>query len=251
MSLARRSSGIARKLRMNELAIGASRQRLPENLAFFSGAIDAAGSFPAESINPAEVYSYGGDLIKDLVDADHFAEVEVFEDAGEIRRSSLDLRRLPSNPFALLGAAAMEGDPVLSKRTFVSCSRPTRRGLNWATKTTTEKTSKPDWKKMLYTAAPVRRCCCAGTSIIRRWRNSLQDRRRKAYVRTMALLRSVELSKESRGGNKTPACGARCHGLDASRVADIVGRGWEGPIGADPELKPPRGAQWFMLEVKP
>src|SRR6185312_8956243 len=47
---------------------------LPENLAFFSGAIDAAGSFGG--IYQSAVYSYGTDLIKDPVDADHFAELK-------------------------------------------------------------------------------------------------------------------------------------------------------------------------------
>ena len=44
---------------------------LPENLAFFSGAIDAAGSFGG--IYQSAVYSYGRDLIKDPVDATAFS----------------------------------------------------------------------------------------------------------------------------------------------------------------------------------
>ena len=40
---------------------------LPENLAFFSGAIDAAGSFGG--IYQSAIYAYGNQLIKDPVDA--------------------------------------------------------------------------------------------------------------------------------------------------------------------------------------
>src|SRR5579864_4571377 len=45
---------------------------VPENLAFVSGAIDAAGSFGG--IYQSAVYSYGTVLIKDPADSDHFAD---------------------------------------------------------------------------------------------------------------------------------------------------------------------------------
>src|SRR5207237_10371146 len=47
---------------------------LPENLAFFSGAIDAAGSFGG--IYQSAVYAYGSGLIKDPADSDHFADLQ-------------------------------------------------------------------------------------------------------------------------------------------------------------------------------
>ena len=47
---------------------------LPENLAFFSGAIDAAGSF--EGIYQSAVLAYGSDLIKDPPDAGRFASTD-------------------------------------------------------------------------------------------------------------------------------------------------------------------------------
>ena len=46
----------------------------PENLAFFSGAIDAAGSFGG--IYQSAVYAYGSELIKDPVDAERFARLQ-------------------------------------------------------------------------------------------------------------------------------------------------------------------------------
>src|SRR6185503_11923934 len=83
---------------------------LPENLAFFSGAIDAAGSFGG--IYQSAVYSYGTDLIKDPVDADHFAELKylkVLEKSGEFADQKILIK-----PIRARGAE-VEGDPVLSK----------------------------------------------------------------------------------------------------------------------------------------
>ena len=47
---------------------------LPENLAFFSGAIDAAGSFGG--IYQSAIYAYGNQLIKDPVDSDRFVDLQ-------------------------------------------------------------------------------------------------------------------------------------------------------------------------------
>src|SRR5437867_1077447 len=47
---------------------------LPENLAFFSGAIDAAGSFGG--IYQSAVLSYGSQIIKDPVDGDRFVDLQ-------------------------------------------------------------------------------------------------------------------------------------------------------------------------------
>src|SRR6266536_1676433 len=47
---------------------------LPENLAFFSGAIDAAGSFGG--IYQSAVFSYGNAMIKEPVDGDRFLDLE-------------------------------------------------------------------------------------------------------------------------------------------------------------------------------
>ena len=56
---------------------------LPENLAFFSGAIDAAGSFGG--IYQSAVLAYGSDLIKDPPDADRFASLAALQGDREER----------------------------------------------------------------------------------------------------------------------------------------------------------------------
>ena len=58
---------------------------LPENLAFFSGAIDAAGSF--SGIYQSAVLAYGSDLIKDPPDPSRFADAS--RPPGGWRRAGL------------------------------------------------------------------------------------------------------------------------------------------------------------------
>ncbi len=209
---------------------------LPENLAFFSGAIDAAGSFGG--IYQSAVYSYGGDLIKDPVDADHFAELKylkTLEKSGEFADQKIAIK-----PIRAAGAAAVEGDPVLSKDIrFLFAPNEARLELG------NEDDNRKNFeaiKKMLQVSP--------GSTVLLRGHvdNSKVAEFRKtggeAYVRTMAL-RSVELSKNRAAEIKRLL--VEQYGLDASRV-DIVGRGWEEPIGADPEQNRRVEVQWFMLE---
>jgi NitT/TauT family transport system substrate-binding protein len=46
----------------------------PENLAFFSGSIDAAGSFGG--IYQSAIYAYGSELVKDPVDSERFVNLQ-------------------------------------------------------------------------------------------------------------------------------------------------------------------------------
>jgi len=66
----------------------------------------------------------------------------------------------------------------------------------------------------------------------------------EAYVRTMAM-RSVELSKNRAAEIKRLLI--EKHSVAAERL-DIVGRGWEEPVGTDAELNRRVEVQWFMLE---
>src|SRR5688572_31048288 len=84
---------------------------LPENLAFFSGAIDAAGSFGG--IYQSAVYSYGSELIKDPVDSDRFADLthlKALEQAGGFKEQKVAIAPIRSG-----SGAPVEGDPLLSK----------------------------------------------------------------------------------------------------------------------------------------
>src|SRR5688572_30570752 len=81
---------------------------LPENLAFFSGAIDAAGSF--ESIYQSAVLAYGSDLIKDPPDASRFANLaalQTLEKSGTFKDQKVAIAPIRSG-----GGASLETDPL-------------------------------------------------------------------------------------------------------------------------------------------
>jgi NitT/TauT family transport system substrate-binding protein len=208
---------------------------LPENLAFFSGAIDAAGSFGG--IYQAAVYSYGSGLIKDPVDADHFADVshlKALEQSGAFKDQKIAIK-----PIRAGGAAAVEGDPVLSKDIrFLFAPNEARLESN----NDDNRHNLEVIKKMLQVSP--------GSTVLLRGHvdNSKVEEFRKtggeAYVRTMAL-RSVELSKNRAAEIKRLL--VEQQGVDPARI-DIVGRGWEEPLGSDPEQNRRVEVQWFMLE---
>ncbi len=208
---------------------------LPENLAYFSGAIDAAGSF--DGIYQSAVYAYGNDLIKDPADSDHFADLQylkALDQSGEFKGQQIAIR-----PIRAGGASPVEGDPVLSKNIRFLFA-PNEVKLDMAS--TDNVTNLQVIKRMLQVSP--------GSTVLLRGHvdNSKVDEFRKmggeAYVRTMAL-RSVELSKDRAGEIKRLL--VEQYGVDAARI-DIVGRGWEEPIGSDPEQNRRVEVQWFMLE---
>jgi NitT/TauT family transport system substrate-binding protein len=208
---------------------------LPENLAFFSGAIDAAGSFGG--IYQAAVYSYGRDLIKDPVDAERFVDLKylkAIEVAGDFKE-----QRIAIAPIRHAGSAAVEGDPILSKDIrFLFAPNSANLDL-----TSTENLAHFETIKKLLQVSP-------GSTVLLRGHvdNSKVEEFRKtggeAYVRTMAL-RSIELSRNRAAEIKRVL--AERHGVDPNRI-DIVGRGWEEPMGPDPEQNRRVEVQWFMLE---
>src|SRR5687768_12975934 len=84
---------------------------LPENRAFFSGAIDAAGSFGG--IYQSAVLAYGSDLIKDPPDASYFLRgqaLEAIEKTGLFKEQTIAIAPIRSG-----GGASVENDPLLSK----------------------------------------------------------------------------------------------------------------------------------------
>ena len=88
---------------------------LPENLAFFSGAIDAAGSFGG--IYQSAVLAYGSDLIKDPPDADRFASLaalKAIEGTGQFKDQKVAISPIRTGGPGTLETqpAALEGHPL-------------------------------------------------------------------------------------------------------------------------------------------
>jgi NitT/TauT family transport system substrate-binding protein len=84
---------------------------LPENLAFFSGATDAAGSF--SGIYESAVLAYGPELLKNSPDAERFVDLKPLQtiDASGVFAG----QQIAIAPIRSTSRSAIEVDPLLSK----------------------------------------------------------------------------------------------------------------------------------------
>ena len=208
---------------------------LPENLAFFSGAIDAAGSFGG--IYQSSIYAYGNELIKDPLDADKFVDLQHLQKL-EASGAFAD-QKVAIAPIKSAGAAPVETDPLLSKDIrFLFAPNSAQLDLN-----NQENLKNLEAIKRLITVSP-------GSTILLRGHvdNSLvEDFRKKGgdqFVRQQAL-KAVEFSKERAGEIKRLL--VERQQVDAARL-DVAGRGWDEPLGGDAEQNRRVEAQWFTLE---
>src|SRR5262245_57686810 len=84
---------------------------LPENLAFFSGKIDEAGSFGG--IYQSAVLAYGSDLLRDPPNPGKFADVtylQALDKAGLFKEQKIAIA-----PIKMGGGSSVEANPLLSK----------------------------------------------------------------------------------------------------------------------------------------
>ncbi|MGH9373502.1 MAG: OmpA family protein [Vicinamibacterales bacterium] len=208
---------------------------LPENLAFFSGAIDAAGSFGG--IYQSAVLAYGSDVIKDPPDASRFADLSALQAAektGLFKEQTVAIA-----PIRRTGGASVEADPLLSKdiRFFFE---PNSAALDQ---------SNPDNIKNLEAVKRLLQVSPGSTLLLRGHVDNarVEDFRKtggEAYVRSQAL-KAMELSK-NRAGEIRRLLIER-HAVDPKRL-DIVGRGWEEPSGPNSDLNRRVEVHWFTLE---
>jgi NitT/TauT family transport system substrate-binding protein len=207
----------------------------PENLAFFSGSIAAAGSFGG--IYQSAIFAYGSDLIKEPVDGDRFLELKhlkALETQGAFKNQKVAI-----SPIRTAAQDSLEGSPLLSKNIkFLFSENST--GLN---------TNDPTNLKNLEAIHNLLKVSPGSTVLLRgHVDNSKVEDFRKAggetYVRSMAL-RAVELSKNRAADVKRQLIERF---QDAPERIDILGRGWEEPLGADSEQNRRVEAQWFTVE---
>jgi NitT/TauT family transport system substrate-binding protein len=208
---------------------------LPENLAFFNGSIDAAGSFGG--IFQSAVYAYGKELIPEPADPARFVDLTALQAAdksGEFKAQTIAIA-----PIRGSAAGSVENDPLLSKD-IRFLFEPNSSTLD---QSVPENMSSLQAIKQLLTVSP-------GSTILLRGHvdNSLiEDFRKKGgetFVRQMAL-KAVELSR-SRAAEIQKLLVTKL-GVDGKRL-EIVGRGWEEPAGPDPEQNRRVEVQWFTLE---
>jgi NitT/TauT family transport system substrate-binding protein len=208
---------------------------LPENLAFFSGAIDAAGSF--ESIYQSAVLAYGSDLIKDPPDPGRFvslAPLQALDKSGIFKEQKVAIAPIRSG-----GGATVEADPLLSKdiRFLFEANSSTLDQSNQ------ENTRNLDAIKRLLQVSP-------GSTLLLRGHvdnAKIEDFRRQGgetLVRSAAL-RAMALSKDR--ASEIRKLLVERYNIDPKRI-EVVGRGWEEPAGPNSDLNRRVEVQWFTIE---
>ncbi|HET9369055.1 MAG TPA: phosphate ABC transporter substrate-binding/OmpA family protein [Vicinamibacterales bacterium] len=208
---------------------------LPENLAFFAGGIDEAGSF--SGIYQSAVLAYGSDLIRDPMDASRFMQGEALkavEKTGAFKDQTVAIA-----PIRISGGATLESNPLLSKD-IRFMFEPNSFALDMTNQDNVK--SLENIKKLLQVSP--------GSTILLRGHvdnANVDDFRRtggEAYVRTQAL-RAMELSKNR--ANEIRRLLIERLQVDPKRV-DVVGRGWEEPAGTDQAANRRVEVQWFTIE---
>ena len=208
---------------------------LPENLAFFSGSIDSAGSFGG--IYQSAVLAYGSDLIRDPPDSGKFVDLSALQSAE--KSGAFKDQKVAIAPIRSAAGASIEANPLLSKD-IRFLFEPNKADLDLSNQ---ENLRNLEAIKKLLQVSP-------GSTLLLRGHvdNAMQEEiRRKggeALVRTYAL-RAMELSK-NRAAEIRRLLIER-HNVDPKRI-DIVGRGWEEPAGTNSDLNRRVEVQWFTLE---
>jgi NitT/TauT family transport system substrate-binding protein len=229
-----RAFGWTREDARRELA-NVHLSNLPENLAFFSGAIDAAGSFGG--IYQSAVLAYGSEIIKDPPDPSRFAQMsalEAIQAAGYFKDQAVAIA-----PIRTSAGGTLETDPLLSKD-IRFLFEPNSAALDQANR---DNVQNLDAIRRLLQVSP-------GSTLLLRGHvdNALvEDFRRtggEAFVRQQAL-RAMELSKNRAAEIRTLLI--ERHKIDPARI-DVVGRGWEEPAGTDSEQNRRVEVQWFTIE---
>jgi NitT/TauT family transport system substrate-binding protein len=208
---------------------------LPENLAFFEGTIDAAGSF--QGIFQSSVLSYGS-LIKNPADPARFVDLQFLKALGT--ESAFAQQKVSIAPIRTGGAVSLEGDALLSKdiRFFFL---PNSSELDMSKK---ENEGYLDTIKNFLQVSP-------GSVVLLRGHvdnarvGEFEQQGGQPLVRSMAL-KAMELSRQ-RAQSVSDALLKRHPGIAKERI-ELVGRGWEEPASADSEMNRRVEVQWFTLE---
>jgi NitT/TauT family transport system substrate-binding protein len=208
---------------------------LPENLAFFNGTIDAAGSY--SGIYQSSVLAYG-DRLKNPVDGGRFLDLQyllALQKQGKFADQVVSIA-----PIRTGNSQPLEGDPLL-KKDIRFYFQPNSAQLDEGA---ADNQGFLDSIKQFLQVSP-------GSEVLLRGHvdNARVEEFRKQggeeLVKSMAL-KAMELSKE-RADAVRVALVKKYPAIDAKRI-EIVGRGWEEPAGTDSNLNRRVEVQWFTLE---
>lgn len=207
---------------------------LPENLAFFAGNIDAAGSFGY--IYESATAAYGSEFIRGSFNGDRFVvpgALKAAEVAGRYKGQKADIRPIRSNE-----AVGVE-QPLLS------------RNVRFLFQPNSSKLNMDDAQNLtdLEFIAKMLKVSPGSTLLLRgHVDDSMVSVFKKEggpeFVQRMAM-KAVQLSKERCEEVKTRL--VKQFAVDDARV-DYVGCGWREPLGTDAEQNRRVEVQWFMVE---
>ncbi len=208
---------------------------LPENLAFFSGAIDMAGSFGG--IYQSSVLAYGPGIIKNPVGPERFVDtshLEALKAAGAYADQKIVIA-----PIRTEGKSQLEADPLLS-RDIRFLFEPNSAKLDMTSQANGEDLERI--KKLLQVSP--------GSFVLLRGH---VDNAKVAEFRTQGgeslvrkkSLEAMELSTQRAGEIKRLLM--EKYGITADRI-EILGRGWEEPLGTASEQNRRVEVLWHTLE---
>lgn len=208
---------------------------LPENLAFFGGTIDSAGSFGG--IFQSSILAYGS-VIRNPTDAARFVDSSFLEALS--RKGLYADQKIAIAPIRSAVQGTLEGDPLLSKdiRFFFE---PNSAVLD---------RTAPQNVEYLATIKRYLQVSPGSTVLLRGHVDNarvgeFRERGGEQLVNSMAL-KAMELSRQ-RALAVSEALRQRYQDIDAARI-EVVGRGWEEPAGSDSDLNRRVEVQWFTLE---
>jgi NitT/TauT family transport system substrate-binding protein len=210
---------------------------LPENLAFFAGTIDSAGSY--NGIYQSSVLAYGPQLVPDPVDGERFLDLvhlKALDGEGFAKGEAVAISPIKSG-----GRNAIEGGNALLSKDVRFLYEPNSSDLDLKDPGNLKNLAAI---KGYLTISPGSMVLLRGHvdgSRVEEFRNSGGN----ALVQKMAL-KAMELSKQ-RAASVSKAL-TQTQGIEASRI-ETVGRGWEEPApNADPDAQRRVEVQWFALE---
>lgn len=213
---------------------------LPENLAYFSGAIDAAGSFGG--IYQSAVQAYGPQLIPDAPPFERFlsnASLQALQQSGKFADEKINLAPIKSG-----NSSALENDPLLTKdiRFYFDANLAT------LVQDTNTKDGKANQHSLEDVAKLVR--VSPGSTIV--LNGHVDDALVSKFaaegqaVLNQMRLKAVQLSKDRAQAVKTSL--VENFKINAERILSD-GKGWDKPISkTQPELNRRVEVQWFTVE---
>jgi len=210
---------------------------LPENLAFFNGTIDSAGSY--NGIYQSSVLAYGSQLVPDPVDGERFLDLthlKALDGEGFAKGEAVAIAPIKSG-----GRNAIEGGNALLSKDVRFLYEPNSAELDMKDAGNLKNLAAI---KGYLTVSP-------GSMVLLRGHvdgsrvDEFRAKGGEAMVRSMAL-KAMELSKQ-RAASVRKAL-VETQGVEAGRI-ETVGRGWEEPLAnADGDAQRRVEVQWFALE---